>query len=101
MKHARPSADRLFASAAEAFGPRVIALVLTGGNDAGSGGVSIVKQHGGTVMSQDEASARNPSMPKAAIATGDVDYVLPLGDIASTLKCLVHSGGRTPAALVA
>jgi two-component system, chemotaxis family, protein-glutamate methylesterase/glutaminase len=101
VKHARPSGDRLFASAAEAFGPRVIALVLTGGNDDGSGGVSVVKQHGGTVISQDEASARDPSMPKAAIATGDVDYILPLGYIASTLKRLVHSGGRTPAALVA
>jgi len=100
VKHARPSGDRLFASAAEAFGPRVIALVLTGGNNDGSGGVSVVKQYAGTVISQDEASARDSSMPKAAIATGDVDYVLPLGRIASLLERLVRSGGRT-AALVA
>jgi two-component system chemotaxis response regulator CheB len=101
VKHARPSADRLFASAAKAFGPRVIALVLTGGNDDGSGGVSVVKQSGGTVISQDEASARDPSMPKAAIATGAVDYVLPLDSIAAMLERLVRFGRMPTDALVA
>jgi two-component system, chemotaxis family, protein-glutamate methylesterase/glutaminase len=100
VKHARPSGDVLFTSAAEAFGPRVVALVLTGGDGDGSGGLSVVKEHGGTVISQDEASARDPSMPKAAIATGDVDYVLPLAYIASTLERLVRSGGMTSNALV-
>jgi two-component system chemotaxis response regulator CheB len=80
----------LFASAAEAFGAEVIALVLTGGDGDGSGGLSTVKQHGGIVVSQDEASARDPSMPRAAVATGDVDYVLPLASIASTLEHLVR-----------
>ena len=89
VKHARPSGDLLFVSAAEAFGPRVIALVLTGGDGDGSGGLSAVKEHGGIVISQDEESARDPSMPKAAIATGDVDYILPLAYIASTLEGLV------------
>jgi two-component system, chemotaxis family, protein-glutamate methylesterase/glutaminase len=95
VKHARPSGDLLFASAAEAFGPRAIALVLTGGDGDGSGGLSVVKEHGGIVISQDEASAREPSMPKAAIATGDVDYILPLEYIASTLEGLVLGGGAT------
>jgi two-component system chemotaxis response regulator CheB len=88
VKHVRPSGDLLFASAAEAFGSRVIALVLTGGDSDGSGGVAIVKQHGGIVVSQDEASARDPSMPQATIATGAVDYVLPLAYIAATLELL-------------
>jgi len=101
VKHARPSGDVLFASAAEAFGPRVIALVLTGGDGDGSGGVSVVKEHGGTVISQDEASARDPSMPKAAIATGEVDYVVPLGCIASTLERLAGSGEAEAGILVA
>ncbi len=100
VKHARPSGDLLFASAAEAFGPRVIALVLTGGDGDGSGGLSMVKKHGGIVISQDEASARDPSMPKAAIATGDVDYILPLAYIASTLEGLVLGGGMTADARV-
>jgi two-component system chemotaxis response regulator CheB len=101
VKHARPSGDLLFASAAEAFGPRVVALVLTGGDGDGSGGVSVVKQRGGMVISQDEASARDPSMPKAAIATGDVDYVVPLACVASTLERVARSGGMKPDALVA
>ena len=92
VKHARPSGDVLFASAAEAFESRVIALVLTGGDGDGSTGVSIVKQHGGTVISQDEASAVASGMPRSAIATGDVDYVLPLAYIASALEELVDRG---------
>ena len=100
VKHARPSGDLLFTSAAEAFGPRVIALVLTGGDGDGSGGLSVVKEHGGTVISQDEASARDPSMPKAAVATGNVDYILPLASIASKLEGLVLGGGMTSDALV-
>jgi two-component system chemotaxis response regulator CheB len=92
VKHTRPSGDVLFASAAEAFGSRVIALVLTGGDGDGSTGISVVKEHGGTVVSQDEASAVASSMPQSAIATGDVDYVLPLAYIASALDELVDHG---------
>jgi two-component system chemotaxis response regulator CheB len=79
-------------AAAEAFESRVIALVLTGGDGDGSTGISVVKQHGGTVISQDEASAVASSMPQSAIATGDVDYVLPLAYIASDLEELVVRG---------
>jgi two-component system, chemotaxis family, protein-glutamate methylesterase/glutaminase len=92
VKHARPSGDVLFASAAEAFESRVIALVLTGGDGDGSTGISVVKQHGGTVISQDEGSAVASGMPQSAIATGDVDYVLPLAYIASALEELVDHG---------
>jgi two-component system, chemotaxis family, protein-glutamate methylesterase/glutaminase len=96
VKHVRPSGDVLFASAAEAFDSQVIALVLTGGDGDGSGGITVVKQHGGTVVSQDEASAQVSSMPQSAIATGDVDFVLPLSDIASALEALaVRGAGRS------
>jgi two-component system, chemotaxis family, protein-glutamate methylesterase/glutaminase len=56
----------------------------------------VVKEHGGIVISQDEASARDSSMPRAAIATGDVDYVLPLTSIARALKLLVLAGSTHP-----
>lgn len=74
-------------------GEEIIALVLTGGDGDGADGVSMVKEHGGTVISQDEASARDPSMPRSAIATGDVDCVLPLADIASALEALASRRG--------
>ncbi len=94
VHHARPSADRLFISAAKAFGSRVIAVVLTGGDGDGAGGLAAVKEHGGTAISQDAQSARDPSMPRAAIATGQVDYVLPLAEIASTLSRLAQLAGH-------
>jgi two-component system chemotaxis response regulator CheB len=90
VKHVRPSGDVLFASAAEAFGSQVIALVLTGGDGDGSGGISVVKHHGGAVLCQDVASAQVSGMPRSAIATGDVDYVLPLAEIAAALQALAR-----------
>ena len=88
VKYVRPSGDVLFASAAEAFGSQVIAVVLTGGDGDGSGGILVVKQRGGVVLSQDVASAQVSGMPRSAIATGNVDYVLPLGEIAPALQSL-------------
>ncbi len=88
VKHVRPSGDVLFISAAEALGTQVIALVLTGGDGDGSDGIRVVKDRGGTVVCQNEGSSKVPSMPRAAIATGYVDYVLPLEDIASALITL-------------
>ncbi len=102
VKHVRPSADVLFVSAAEAFGSRVIALVLTGGDGDGADGIQVVKHHGGTVISQDEASAEVTGMPLSAIATGDVDYILSLRDIAPALEALaanVVPGHTTRAAV--
>ena len=96
MKHVRPSGDVLFESAAEAFGPEVVGLVLTGGDGDGADGVVAIKRCGGTVISQDEATARDASMPRSAIATGDVDYVLPLAAIGAKLQELVFGGGNSP-----
>jgi two-component system chemotaxis response regulator CheB len=87
----RPSADLLFESLAAAFQTRGIAVVLTGSGVDGSMGVQAVKKMGGTVIAQDEATAQFFAMPAAAIATGDVDYVLPLDDIAAAVKKAVTS----------
>ncbi len=88
----RPSADLLFESVAGSYQERVIAVVLTGTGADGSMGVGAVKKVGGTVIAQDEASSEFFGMPGAAIATGDVDFVLPLADIASSLVTLVAGG---------
>jgi two-component system chemotaxis response regulator CheB len=89
----RPSADLLFESLAGSHGDQVIAVVLTGTGADGSKGVQSVKKMGGTVIAQDEASSEFFGMPGAAIATGDVDLVLPLVDIAPALVTLL-GGGR-------
>jgi two-component system chemotaxis response regulator CheB len=89
----RPSADLLLESAAGSRRDRVIAVVLTGSGVDGSMGVSAVKKMGGTVIAQDESSSEFFGMPGSAIATGDVDFVLPLDEIPSALVTLVQGGG--------
>jgi two-component system chemotaxis response regulator CheB len=85
----RPSADLLFESLAASYGNRAAAVILTGAGNDGSTGVKSVKAAGGTVIAQNKATAKYFSMPAAAIATGCVDQVLPLQQIAPTLVSLV------------
>jgi two-component system, chemotaxis family, protein-glutamate methylesterase/glutaminase len=89
VHHVRPSADRLFESVANSFKERAIAVVLTGADSDGSGGVSIIKLMGGVVIVQDVATAEVSGMPRSAIATGAVDFIVPLDGIASRLRMLV------------
>lgn len=85
----RPSADLLFESVAASFRERAIAVVLSGSGSDGSMGVKAIKKMGGIVIAQSEQSAEFFGMPGAAIATGAVDFVLPLEKIPSTLVSLV------------
>lgn len=88
LNFVRPAADQLFKSVAASFRERVIAVVLTGFGLDGAQGVVAVKQHGGVVVVQDRATATQFGMPGAAIATGVVDYVLPLQGITAQLMYL-------------
>ena len=97
VHHVRPSADPLFESAALAYGPRVIAVVLTGYDSDGEGGVRFVRKGGGVVIAQDPPSCVAPGMPQSAIATGCVDRVLPLGAIGPALVKMLT--GRPATAL--
>ena len=89
---ARPSAEPLFASVAEIYKSRAIAVVLTGGDGDGSFGVQIIKEHGGQVIAQDRPTSQDFSMPETSIKTGDVDFILPLNAIAPKLIELVGAG---------
>jgi two-component system chemotaxis response regulator CheB len=89
----RPSADLLFESGAASFGGRTIGVVLTGTGSDGSLGVEAIKGVGGTVIAQDEESSDFFGMPGAAIATGKVDFVLPLDQIPEALASLVSERG--------
>ena len=80
----RPSADRLFESAAEACG-KVMAVILTGTGTDGAFGAAAVRAAGGLVIAQDEASSDFFGMPQAAIEAGVVDLVLPLEAIGPAL----------------
>ncbi|MFD7712086.1 chemotaxis protein CheB [Streptomyces sp. NPDC059785] len=85
----RPSADLLFESVAGAYAERAIACVLSGSGSDGAMGVDAVKSRGGTVIAQDPATAQFRGMPDAAVATGSVDFVLPLEEIPAVIRALV------------
>ncbi|MEU6115053.1 chemotaxis protein CheB [Streptomyces sp. NPDC047117] len=87
------AADLVFASAAAAFGPRLLAAVLTGRMDDGALGVRHIRGAGGRVLAQDITTSEAFGMPRAAIATGCVDFVLPLPVLAHALVSLVMVPG--------
>jgi two-component system chemotaxis response regulator CheB len=88
----RPSADLLFESVAASYKDRVIAVVLTGTGSDGAMGVQAIKKMGGTVIAQDEQTCEFFGMPGAAIQSGNVDFILPLEEIAAALATLVVKG---------
>jgi two-component system chemotaxis response regulator CheB len=95
----RPAVDPMFRSAARAFGPRVIGLILTGWLDDGTAGLWAVKERGGVAVVQHPEDAFAPAMPLNAIKQVDVDHVVPLKEIAPLLVRLTEApageeGGR-------
>ena len=89
VHYVRPSADVLFASAAQEFGSRVIGVVLSGTGRDGALGCQEIKAKGGVTFAQDEQSARHFAMPRAAIELGVIDYVLPPREIANEIVACV------------
>jgi len=94
VHYARPSAEPLFATVAAVYQKNAIAVVLTGGDGDGSFGVQIIKDQGGRVIAQNRHTSQDFSMPETSIKTGDVDFILPLDEIAPMLIELVAAGGR-------
>ena len=92
---ARPPAEPLFATVARVYKKNAIAVVLTGGDGDGSFGVQIIKDECGTVIAQNRPTSENFSMPESSIKTGDVDFILPLDEIAPTLIALVWGGKKS------
>jgi two-component system chemotaxis response regulator CheB len=98
----RPSADLLFESVAATYRARAIAVVLSGTGNDGAMGIQAIKKMGGLVVAQSEQTSEFFGMPNAAIRTGDVDFVLPLDEIATALVKLVvkrqaaEDPGRVP-----
>lgn len=86
----RPSIDALFRSAAASLGARVIGIVMTGYLDDGTAGAIAIKRRGGIVIAQDPEDALVPSMPESVIANTDVDYVMPIDQMAVRLAEIVR-----------
>lgn len=94
----KPSVDVLFESAAESYGPHLASVVLTGTGADGATGTRAVRGHGGVTVAQSPASAEFAGMPEAAIATGTIDYEIPLVRIGPYLRHLATAGRDAAAA---
>ncbi len=81
-----PSINRLFASAPSVFGPRVIAVILTGMGDDGSNGAEVIRKGGGKIIAEDHSTAVVFGMPHRAIQSGVVDTIAPLDTISSRIR---------------
>lgn len=84
----RPAIDVLFRSAAYAFGPRVIGVVLTGMLDDGTAGLWAIKDRGGVVIVQSPAEAQHSSMPKSALEHVRIDHTANLSQMSALLERL-------------
>ena len=85
----RPAVDPMFRSVAKAYGPKALALVLTGMGCDGAKGAKVIYEAGGNVVAQDEATSVVWGMPGATAHMGVCCSVLPLNDIVAYLKSVM------------
>ena len=89
--------DFFFRSLAHDQRERAICIVLSGTGSDGAHGVRAVKGEGGMAMAQNPESTEYDGMPRNAIATGLVDYILPAAEMPAQLIAYVaHAFGKPP-----
>jgi two-component system, chemotaxis family, protein-glutamate methylesterase/glutaminase len=93
----RPAIDALFRSAALAFGPRVVGVVLSGLLDDGAAGLVAIKAQGGLAVVQHPLDAEAPDMPRAALEALDVDDVATAANLGRVIASLAASPAPQPA----
>ena len=77
----RAAVDLFYRSLADTHGPHAVAVVLSGADSDGAVGLKRIKERGGLTIAQDPDEAEHGGMPRAAIATGMVDWVLPAAEM--------------------
>ncbi|GAA0746599.1 chemotaxis response regulator protein-glutamate methylesterase [Clostridium oceanicum] len=87
----RPAVDKLFKTASNIYGSKLLSVVLTGMGKDGSEGTAYIKDNGGITISEDKSTCTIYGMPKAAFETGKVDMVIPLNEITDTIMNIIRS----------
>jgi two-component system chemotaxis response regulator CheB len=90
----RPSVDPMLRSLTQSYGPRVLAIMLTGMGRDGLAGSRALAQSGGTIIAQDEPTSIVWGMPGAVAMAGLCSAVLPLAEIAPLVERLASRGAR-------
>lgn len=90
VTYARPSIDVLFETAADTYAEKLIGVLLTGANHDGSQGMAKIRARGGRTVVEEPSTATCSIMPKAAIAAGAAEKILPLVEIAPLLVKICH-----------
>jgi two-component system chemotaxis response regulator CheB len=96
VNYSRPSIDVLFESAAEAYGERLLGIILTGANEDGAAGLEAVRCAGGVTVVQQPDDAQSPLMVMSALKRIPADFVLPLERIAELLGTLAGAPTGAP-----
>ena len=96
--HCRPAVDVLFRSAVSIYDARILGVVLTGMGYDGLAGSRLIRQHGGTVLAQDEATSAVWGMPGAVANAGLAQSILPIQAIAPEILRLVGRSQHESAA---
>jgi len=97
----RPAVDTLFRTAAAAYGPRVVGVILSGTRDDGTAGLRAIRERGGTGIVQRPDEALFPGMPQSALSADHPDFVVSVVEIGALLAKLAragppHEGGSAP-----
>lgn len=88
VHHSRPSLDVFFSSAADVYGPGLLALLLSGANQDGTQGIAEVKRNGGTVVIQDPDDCEISTMCESAIKLTKPDQILTVSKIIEFVSLL-------------
>jgi two-component system, chemotaxis family, protein-glutamate methylesterase/glutaminase len=88
VNHSRPSIDVLLETGADAYGPALAGIILTGANEDGALGLRAIAEAGGAAVVEDPAGAYASAMPEAALAACPAASIMSLEAITSYLLSL-------------
>ncbi|MES2694839.1 MAG: chemotaxis protein CheB, partial [Verrucomicrobiota bacterium] len=90
----RVTVDLFFRTLADTHGPNAIAIVLSGADSDGAIGIKRIKERGGLTIAQDPQESEHASMPRSAITTGMIDWILRAAEMPSRLIEFRQNGIR-------